>query len=494
MSVTGFYSKNFFRQSGNFGFNANFSNISNNFNFGVTGYTDINFKYFNGKIFDTFNNLVYHAPTEFDFNFRFDRNNSTISYFINDELISAIKTGINIFNTGSYFDYFYINNTGNPIDLSLDVFGSQPTVSLSSINSNDGITYSGNIFVNSQYATITNITGYDNNLNGSGSGLIVSSGYLYNYILSGDSFGSGDSVSILLSTNFGEQILYPFVNQPNENDTGYIQFYNNSIDNTIGTSEYLEFVSSYYWTNPKQLTIGLYHTRSVSEILVSGTGIGSGIYTGVINGSGYLYSPYLLGYLDGTSIYATGDGSGFFYSTGQLVYSPFVTVSGYEAGVLSTGVIQFNLTGIVLPENSGIYTFSVNPTGTPAIAYNVNGIVSNPTGIYTGVVSTGIILNTYMSTYSTGLMINATGLMSDYETNKNNFTLQTGNSDFSIYEDFKVNDWTDGSGFFHSNEINGFYDFVGRIYYTPINANATDYATLRISNGIDTIEYDIIAT
>jgi hypothetical protein len=493
MSITGFYSKPFLRQSGDFGFNINFSNINGNFDFGVSGFTDIKFKCLNGKIFDTYNKLVYHSNDEFNFDFKFDKSNSTISYYIDDDLIGAIKTGVNIFNTGSYYDSFYVNNSGNPLDISLNIFGQKPNITLSTINTDSsGILYSGNIFFDNKYTVVNSINGYDNNLSGIGSGLIQSTGYLYNYLLSGDSFGSGDSIGLILDTNFGNTIQYAVVNQSNEEDTGYIQFYGDN--DTLTTVNYLEFGIDYYWTQSKQLSIGLYHTRSASEILVSGTGIGSGIYTGVINGSGYLYSKYLLGYLDGTSIYATGEGSGFFYSTGQLIYSPFVTVSGYESGILSTGVIQFIFTGIVTPSDSGKYLFSLNPTGTPTISYNVNGIVSNPTGIYTGIVSTGILLNTYMSTYGTGNMINATGLLSDYETNKNNFTLQTGNSDFSSYQDFKVNDWTDGSGFYHSSEVDDFYNFVGRVYYTPINVNATDYATIRISNGIDTVEYDIIAT
>jgi hypothetical protein len=91
-------------------------------------------------------------------------------------------------------------------------------------------------------------------------------------------------------------------------------------------------------------------------------------------------------------------------------------------------------------------------------------------------------------------MASASGYDSDYLLDKANFNLITGNEDFSVSKDFSLEGYVDASGYYNSGDINGYYDFYGRIYYTPLNPKSADKGVLRISNGIESLEYDFFAT
>lgn len=494
MNITGKHTKSFLRQSGDFSFEIDFNNISDHFSFYISGNNTLRFTSKNKALFDT--NYKFIDPHGDSFNFKgvYSKSTKNLSYYIDDKIVGAIKdTGV-FFGTNEYFDKFVIDNSGVPMDINLSLELKTPNITLTPISTSDQIIYSGSIIIDNKYANIYSISGYNNLLVGSGVSVTGVSNYSYNYLVSGDYFGNDDSIPIQIKTNFGEYIQYVTTDVNDDVDTGYLNFYGDDRVLTTGDNDYLSFTVSYYWTNEKPLTVKMYHTQSDSEVMITGSGIGTGIFTGYLNGSGTLYSENTVGYLISTSVLGTGSSSGYFYTTGDLIYEPFVTVSGLEGGIQSTGVIQFSLTGIVNTIDSGRYLFNQSLTGTPLLSYNYLGIVSSPTGLYSGQVNTGIILSKYMSIESTGFMNSASGIANDYPLDINNFNLITGNEDFSVSKDFSLEGYVDSSGFYNSGNVNGYYEFYGRIYYTPVNLNATDYGTLIISNGVENIEYDFIAT
>jgi hypothetical protein len=494
MNITGKHTKSFFRQSGDFSFEVDFQNTSNEFSFYVSGNNNFKFTSKNKALFDNTNKFIYSHADSFNFKAIYSKSNKNISYYIDDNIIGAIKNTGLFFGTGEYFDKFVIDNKNVPMDISLSMELQKPNIIFSPISTSDQILYSGSIIIDNKYANIYSISGYNNLLNGSGISSTGVSNYSYNYVVSGDYFGNDDSIPVQIKTNFGDFIEYVSTEVNDDVDTGYLNFYGDNRVLTTGAGDYLSFNVSYFWTKEKPLTVALYHTQSDSEVMVTGSGIGTGTFTGYLVGSGTLYSENMVGYLISPVVIATGSSSGYFFTTGELVYEPFVTVSGLEGGVSSTGVIQFSLTGILSPGNSGRYLFNQTLTGTPALSYNHLGIVSSPTGIYSGQVNTGIILSKYMSVESTGFMASASGYDSDYLLDRANFNLITGNQDFSVSKDFSLEGYIDASGYYHSGNINGYYDFYGRIYYTPLNPKSADQGVLRISNGIESLEYDFFAT
>lgn len=494
MNITGKHIKSFFRQSGDFSFEIDFQNTSNEFSFYVSGNNNFKFTSKNKALFDNTDKFIYSHGDSFNFKAIYSKSNKNISYYIDNNIIGAIKnTGI-FFDTGEYFDKFVIDNKNIPMDISLSMELQKPNVIFGPISTSDQVSYSGSVIIDNKYANIYSISGYNNLLTGSGVSVTGISNYSYNYVVSGDYFGNDDSIPIQIKTNFGNYIDYVTTDVNDDVDTGYLNFYGDNRVLTTGASDYLSFNVSYFWAQEKPLTISMYHTQSDSEVMVTGSGIGTGIFTGFLNGSGTLYSENVVGYLISPVIIGTGSSSGYFYTTGDLIYEPFVTVSGLESGIVSTGVIQFSLTGIVTALESGKYLFNQVLTGTPSLSYNYLGIVSSPTGLYSGQVNTGIVLSRYMSVESTGFMSSASGLANDYPLDIANFNLLTGNEDFGSFKDFSSEGYVDASGYFNSGNVNGYYDFYGRIYYTPLNPKATDYGVLRISNGIETLEYDFVAT
>lgn len=491
MNIDQFYSKEFLRQSGELSFSLNFNSVSKDFTLGISGSDIAEFRFNSGKIFDSNYKLASSYPDAFTFKGVYSKPKNNLSYFINDELIGSVRTG-SIFNTGSYFDSFFIKNNGLSFDANITIGGNKPDIVMNNIYPYNTVVYSGSIFIEDQYAQIYSIAGFNNQLKGYGSGQVVDSGYLYEYFISGNNLVNNDYPTFTLKTNFGDYTTSGRVIIDADSDTGYLNFFG---DNKIlTTANFISFGAQYYWTKEHPLSVGLYHIESNSEVLITGTGIGSGIYDGFISGNGVLTSNYLVGYINNGSILATGYGSGLFFTTGELVYEPFVTMTGFESGILSTGIIQFSLTGDVQEFDYGVYNFNTTLSGTPSVASNYLGTITSPTGIYYATINTGITLNKYMSVFSSGTMINASGYDTDFPTNIQNFLLRTGDESFSNYEDFSDNGWLDGSGYYKSDGVSGYCNLYGRIYYTPLTQNSYDIALLRISNGIDTIEYDIRAT
>lgn len=491
MNIGQFYSKEFLRQSGELSFLVNFDSVSKDFTLGISGSDIARFIFDSGKIFDTNYKLISSYPDVFTFKGIYSKSKNNLSYFINDRLIGCVKTG-SIFNTGSYFDSFFITNNGVNFDANITIGGNKPNIVMNDITQYNTVVYNGSIFIDDQYAQIYSINGFNNQLKGYGSGQVVDSGYLYEYYVSGNNLVNNDYPTFTLKTNFGDYVTSGRVIIDTDSDTGYLNFFG---DNKIlTTANFISFGAQYYWTKQHPLSIGLYHIESNSEVLVYGTGIGTGIYDGFISGSGFLSSNYLVGYINSGKTLATGYGSGLFFTTGQLIYEPFVTVTGLESGILSTGIIQFSLTGNVLPVDYGTYYFNTTLSGTPSVASNYLGTITSPTGVYYGTVNTGVTLNKYMSVLSSGDMVNASGYDQDFSTNIQNFLLRTGDESFNDYQDFSDNGWLDGSGYYKSDNVSGYYNIYGRIYYTPITQNSYDIALLRISNGIDIVEYEIKAT
>ena len=67
MNITGKHTKSFFRQSGDFSFEVDFQNTSNEFSFYVSGNSNFKFTSKNKALFDNTNKFVYSHGDSFNF-------------------------------------------------------------------------------------------------------------------------------------------------------------------------------------------------------------------------------------------------------------------------------------------------------------------------------------------------------------------------------------------------------------------------------------------
>ena len=374
-----------------------------------------------------------------DENFKFQVNFDTPNYsvFINDDLHlsshSWAYTGAgNPRITGIILRNLY---TGD-FEVNSFLYGSRPAITFSPLVTTDLLNYTGtwSIEEGSQLYDISPEFMVYN----SGIGGIASSG---NYVLQGSGLGSGHYEKIDFSFDFGIiNASIPIYYQQEYSYTGYLNVANENTASGVYIDEtgtwrhysYNNFSVSSLWNAETHFNISLEYLGRSGQQVVPGTGVGTGNYSGFINGSGYVRSNRLTGTIfpiEGNSsqfnpVIGVGTGAKYVYTTGPISYDYAINVVGYESGVAATGVLMGTLSGYV-NDGSGHYHFNTNVVGTPWISVWNGGIFTSPTGNYTGSVDTIAILSKYVEVFSSGVFL-GTGINSYISGDASLFNLITG--------------------------------------------------------------------
>lgn len=477
-------------QTGDFLFNPIVRSFSDWFQVGVSGDSEefyIECK--SGKVYDRFNKFCYYykdKPLDIDIVFR----QGTYNYRINDIILGAGQWD------GYYWDTMFVKNFSSINQVEMDIFsyGDIPDLSYSVCETQDRITYTGDITNNSPHDTYL-FTGLHSSLS---TGInfielpnVISGNSSGQYIFQIESgfFISGNYSEFSFFYDWGRDDEIISIFQLDESlPSGYI---NLSIDpNILHLDSGIGTIDT-YWNKSYDLNISLDYVDGYGAIYeqMTGTGIGTGYYSGTILGSGYLESNTISGSIYYSSgdysgyIPATGYGTLYSYATGIAEYDYVVAAVGYEGGNLSTGYIFGRVDGVVL-DGSGYYDFYHEVTGVPSFSVWAGGVNLVPSGIYTGSLAQRYILESYNVTFGSGAMSPATGMGQVYEkTLANTWSLEVG-SFIDSFENFLTNGWTSSYTYEHdfSGFSNGFNIIDVIVGYTGYY-NTTDIAILTISNG-----------
>ncbi len=469
----------------------------------MSGYIEL----LSGKIFDR-NNLFltsYVNNADIDLELSFDT--GRYSFWKNSNLVSCNK----LWNTGGgYIDKYKIENLSNEdLDINISFYGSYPTVTFSDLYTEDLNLFTGYYYLSSPsylsyiYSSITDVQ--------YGTGYLSNSGF---YVISGRNLSSGSTLDLDFSFDFGN-ILSGITVSYNDilSRTGYI---NAVIQNPIYTSfisgteevfvQYQDIDISSNWDFGTNFEVYLQYIGRSGERTVTGTGIGTGYYSGTVNGSGYIYGDNLTGIIYDYNVTGVGTGQIFTYATGDIVYSYMSTVTGIEGGNLSTGVLYGTLTGTIF-DGSGYYIFNQNVYGTPAFSVWHGGINVAPVATYTGSVLYTGYLSTFMYKLSSGQFVGI-GTEENISGSIQRFNLITGdpkdfyrdsdsfNNIYNNYTNFAELGYRSGDYVRSSQKLylqDGFTDISARVIYTrDVEGSLRDYVNLYLVNEYEQKNYELI--
>lgn len=501
----------FYRQD-NFSLDIFISNADSiDINLAGSGYTG-GISLYSGKITDTSGRFISSYSKNSDLDLRLAFNTGIYSLWKNgDLLICSKKLSPYVYNSGnsSITGLSIISKSIQEKDLTIGIYGEYPSLVYSNLLTEDLSLYTGSIEFPSSYGKINNIY--------SDRGILVSytTGFsnTIDYILSGTNLYSGEYANLQFDTNaglFNKSIMVDYT-KPREItgsfyvSIGGIESFTYSDSGNIVNKQYNDFSLTSSWAVDTELDVYLRYNGRYGQTPVSGSGFGSGMYYGYINGSGDIYSQALTGILASYGVTGVGTGSLFTYPTGMVTYEYIASAIGFEAGHLSTGYIYGELTGVVGP-GSGRYLFNQSVIGTPTISVWDGGINSSPVGLYTGSVNQEIILGKYVSLYSSGDFY-GTGYVA-ISGSIANYNLITGEpvqfnrdiddywSIYNNYFNYRTNSLESGNYLKRVTPMQvsgGLYSYYGRIIYEKEGlSNVTDSVSLIVSNQYETKEFNII--
>lgn len=484
-------------QTNGFHLNHYIDEFSDNFSVGVSGSgASFGLNFQSGKVFDTYGNFSYYykdKPINLDIYF----SNSGYNYRIND-----IVLGAGNYN-GYYWDSLYLRNYSTTTGFSAETYcyGQTPTMSYPSIYTEDQVNYSGYIVNNGQYKTVL-FTGLQQDL-GTGINFTLLPAYInpgetgyYQFSMSTGYYVSGNSVDLSFYYDWGydEQTL-DVIQIDTGIPTGFLSLYSafEIRHNRTGIASV-----DYYWSAESDISVELEYTYGSGNtyLMQTGTGLASGNYSGVVNGSGYIYGRELVGYIYYQTgeysgyIIATGSGALYTYATGVADYNYSILAVGLESGITATGYIYGTLYGNVGP-GSGYYDFNEFVSGTPVLSVGGGYVFTSPTGIYTGTVTNHYILNAEVFASGTGMMTGSGYGLVREKTLLNTWNLKAGSYTNTMYN-FKNSGWYNSGSYLRTfsgmpteiTEIDIEVDYTG--YY-----GSYDLAVLRVSNGVLTKEIEI---
>lgn len=511
-----------FDQTGNFSFSFNvaISDLTKHVNVGFTGTSNINFQFYQGKIYDQQNEYCGSYLSNQQVFISGDAGYNSYDYFVNNT-----ATAIQRNKSTGIINYFYVNSeSGNNVNFNSSINGRLPNFTLTNpINFLQGSISTGAFLNNESLCSFRIFSGSgDNNQilwSGNSTGNIApnNSGIFYNYV-SGANAGIAYSGNYTFYTNFGTFIAPILFNclstglefttfTLNSQNFGFISGVPTATGYDLGGITYVT-QSGNQFINTSFLDVRLIYssgaTGNVSENIPL-TGIGQVLTSGVIFGSGNL------------SGLATGIG------TGNSTITPF-SYTGLVSGELSifsyyTGNAGKTYTGLA----SGIATGLVNGSGytgfaTGYITETITGYISNGSGVlslfnnpftgigsgiqFTGVTGSGLVGNFPFSGGNITDTITGSGLNSQYITGYctgiiNQFLYQKSFTDaWNLYTginqnnliNFKQNNWDNVTGFYNPagrlNNLTG-NSFYIRIDHIPYYDYGIDVANLLIT-GLNT--------
>lgn len=447
----------------------------------------------NKRYSDYLYNFSHIYETGGAFKFELVKENNQITTWINDVLATS-ASGTIYYPSG--VDRINILNPSTDVNLNVSFYGEVPSLEFLNAYSSDSISYTGQIINHS--LNNTRLLGIAGVSIGSSYPSVISGLKTGSYCFSGDFINSFSDLELDFDFDFGrvtKSINIVDSVYTNASGTGFLNFSidtNNIIHNSSGN-----FNASYYSVLNSPLLVKLEHTERFGNLYYSGSGSGisSGLYSGYLDGEGYLESYGLTGYVSG--YLGLGYGKIYSYATGQVITDYTVEVSGYESGNLSTGYLQGFLTGNVGPSNTGRYHFNGSVIGTPSISVWHGGINVSPVGLYTG------NYNFYKNAvgnflvYSGGDMpLGASQAPAQMTGIENHFTFKTGEPG-GIMWDYTSNGWYSGSVFQNTNVTypSGIlHDIEGNIGYISGSYGVTDVAQLTVSGNNELYSVEIYGT
>ena len=223
----------------------------------------------------------------------------------------------------------------------------------------------------------------------------IVSGGTGQFILYNDYPQSGDYYNIKFDTNYGtyerSMQINSVINDPNYfrvNVLGPDQIF---LNNGSGQGIYTIVVDSYY--QPTGLQVSLEYVSGNEPVYeqVLGTGVGTGYFSGWVDGSGYLSSSGVTGYYTGTNGYGTQSVLSSGSAISKLVYATGLNTFYYAingSGVISVDIIESGMDTGTPPPNpitgSGLefYIQEYNrATTTGSYDLPIDGVITGSTGV-----------------------------------------------------------------------------------------------------------------
>lgn len=434
--------------------------------------------YFRRKRFeDYFGNFSHIYEIGDDLKFEVARSGNVICEWMNDQLIKSYYQ--NTFFFPEIIDRLDISAPQKDINFECSFFGSRPELEFRDIETSDSSNYSGKIVNNSLNTRLFNATGIGFPI--TFPSVISGGGKTGVYSFNTDQIRNYLQTDITFDFDFGRVVQTIPIDDPNNaqpNPSGYTSFFIDETNIYSGSSALFNVTD--YGLEDRLLDIKLEHLERIGNTYYSGTGYGTGTYSGQINGSGYLQSYNLSGYISGNL--GSGYGVKYHYASGQVIAEYAISSSGDEAGNRSTGVLVGTLTGTALP-GIGYYSFVGSVTGTPSVSVWHGGVNVSPVGLYTGQYNFTKLATGYYNVLSSGdILLGASAGPISMNGIENHFALTTGEPGYDSV-DFTSNGFYAGNIFQHSGLYNSgeSYDIEGSISYLNGQFGVTDVAELTVS-------------
>lgn len=469
---------------------------------GVSGDSKTSFKIVSGRFLDESGNFAgfYKKDKKHSIVYK-DKN---LSFLIDNEIYSCHKNREQVIS-GDSFLYIKNGSTGNA-SASVYLKSSKPSIDYSVSNTTGSYLFTGS-FVNSSSKKV-NLFDFTGNsitkishsswVNPSETGIFV-----YNSLETGDLNGSHNIDFIY---NFGTEnkdILYynPSFEIP---QTGILNY--SLYQGQKNFSSLLDII--YDWETDTNLSIQFVYTSGSGAFYESAElfdAYGSGVYSGLVEGNGYIYSNDLVGtgrysFYKNTNLFSGiasgsgGNGSVFYNLTGPLALNYSIMGSGIESGVMAEGYLNSELIVNLVDADSGRYTFTnYLVTGTPLSSNQVGGgaFFDPATGVYTGYLNGEYILEKYISINSGSSMVGATtNVLTNNKTLTGVFTLTTG----FMGEDavnYYTNNLYSGNTYSGTSYVTSGLKYIqAELYYLDPLIGSKDYGKFIVSNGIITEEIE----
>lgn len=493
------YSKTFFGQN-DFSVSISYSAISDHtISFVDSDSLYKSFSFESGKVFDFNDNFLYLYNSEEPLFLEINYRTGLYTCFVNNKLMCASRESI---FTGQYITGLRVWNVESDLSYNLSIYGEQPDLTFSSLSTDDLITYTGTIDSTREIRLLSSFGTYSS----------ISDETLYpntqvTYVTSGNGMQSGGFEDIIFNFDFGsitERVFASYIDT-GINSSSYSVFFDEqkteSIHSETGLKKvfYNNFGITYNIDSSLDIGIKLLHIGRLSYTPITGTGVGIGNFSGLVVGSGLIYSSNCTGHIYPGGFPGTGAASTFVYATGEIIYEYLIDVVGYEGPNLSTGVLFGEVTGVVGP-GSGNFHFLNQIVGTPSVSVYYGGVNTTPIGLYTGNIDDIVILTRYIEgVYSSdftgvGVNTNSTGSIYNYDLltgdyiNIFNYGYESGSEFVSLSND----------GIVTSNSISGIITLQpnvgyigGRVTYEVSDTDIIDYSTLSIYTDIENYEFKI---
>lgn len=422
--------------------------------------------------------------------FRVKRSGQYINYFLDNSLKMSFPE--HTYYQGEFDNISIYNGGSSELQLNMRFCGRSGDVSFGRISTEDYINFTGIIINNASGTKLLGITGGGSGFSFPG---YISAGATGIYSFYSDILNSSTSTSLDFDFDFGKitptcQVYNPYYSSGS--GTGFTDF--GMVDSFIEEGGLVNFYFSDYNTDDRNLAVSLDYVKRYGQTYYSGTGYGTGNFSGYINGSGYVESYDMVGHISG--FLGSGYGTKFIFASGQVVADFSVQVIGYEAGNLSTGTIWIIATGIVPANTSGYYNFVGNIVSTPIISMWDGGVNLSPTGLYTGSYNFNKnAVQNVTESYAANILMGGSSSDSAMPNIYDLFRLKTGVLSYSGV-DYYNNGYFTSSSFSNSVSLSAgeFYDMEGSISYSGSSPGVLDELLLTVSGQNNIISKKIYAS